>query len=265
MAHDAASREVMEDNPPLPPGPPPGPPPPGPPSTEAASSRKSTQRGKNKPANRKRAEIERNPRHQQEKKNEKRNEKKNVNKSASKDGDDGWQHYFDQVTERFFFYNKFTKVRQWINPRVPLDDPCNRNLPTFQPPDLPDPEEAQDEYTKALNRLKEDPEFTKLSTFEKYKRVESLKRELEGNNTDDVVYENKSIEEVEPFSEIANFHDTKSQSQFAKDLNSAIRQVNSIEAQQTKPKHRVTKKQVKEYNNKKRQQKQKRLMQWLKN
>lgn len=33
--------------------------------------------------------------------------------------DDGWDPVWDEKTQAFYFYNRFTKIAQWENPRVP--------------------------------------------------------------------------------------------------------------------------------------------------
>lgn len=173
-----------------------------------------------------------------------------------KDGD-GWDPYFDANTQRYFFYNRFTKVKQWLNPRVPKNDAHNQNLPEFPPPELPF-EEPKDEYTRRLRLLKEDVEFNKLTTYEKYKQVEALKRTLQDSSEDSpsVV---EDVKDIAPFSESTNFHETNSRSHFAQDLNAAIRHANSTQ----RKKHKVTKKQAAEYTQKKKEQRQKKRMEWL--
>jgi hypothetical protein len=195
------------------------------------------------------------------------NVKEKTDAKSNEAQDDGWEHYYDDNTQRYFFYNRLTKLKQWLNPRVPWNDTCNRDLPKFPPPDLPF-EEPKDEYTKRLRQLKEDSEFIKLPTFEKYKRVDALKKELEQGD-DEVPAEyshsvkdelKEELKEISPFSEKTNFHDTGSTSHFANDLNTAIRNLNATD---DKRKHKVSKKQVNQYNNRKKEQKKKKMMQWL--
>jgi len=141
--------------------------------------------------------------------------------------DDGWEHYFDDNTGRFFFYNKNTKIKQWLNPRVPEDDEYNQNLPTFEPPKLPFEEESL--YEMKLRELKKDPEFKKLSTYEKYKHVEALKKKLEEENineqtptpTSSDLQEN--LKDIKPFSEDTNFNEYGSKS-----INSQVKQFNKV-------------------------------------
>lgn len=180
--------------------------------------------------------------------------------------DDGWQHYFDEKSQKFFFYNKISKVKQWINPRVSKDDECNQGLPAFDPPKLPFEEESS--YEQQLRELREDPKFKELSTFEKYKHVESLKRKLEneeressGDQKDsNLVDLKKDLEDIKPFKENTNFTDYGSKSMYAQELNHSIMSINN--GQKNKP-QKITKKQIKSFNDKKKERREAKLKKWL--
>lgn len=179
--------------------------------------------------------------------------------------DDGWEHHFDDKTERFFFYNKLTKVKQWLNPRVPKDDECNKDLPKFDPPKLPFEDETL--YEQKLRELKEDPDFKELSTFEKYKYVEALKKTLEEQDlsvnpttlTSSELQEN--LKDIKPFGEDTNFTDYGSKSFYAQELNHSIRSINNDQSK--KPTNKVSKKQIKTFNERKKQQRDAKLKKWL--
>ncbi|CAM9013538.1 hypothetical protein WICANDRAFT_76047 [Wickerhamomyces anomalus NRRL Y-366-8] len=179
--------------------------------------------------------------------------------------DDGWEHHFDDKTERFFFYNKLTKVKQWLNPRVPKDDECNKDLPKFDPPKLPFEDETL--YEQKLRELKEDPDFKELSTFEKYKHVEALKKTLEEQDlsvnpttlTSSELQEN--LKDIKPFREDTNFTDYGSKSFYAQELNHSIRSINNDQSK--KPTNKVSKKQIKTFNERKKQQRDAKLKKWL--
>lgn len=193
----------------------------------------------------------------------KKDEKKQVKESTETE-DDGWEHYFDDNTQRYYFYNRLTKVKQWLNPRVPKDDECNQNLPSFGPPKLPFEDETP--YDKKLRELKDDSEFQKLSTFEKYKHVEALKKQLEEEEegskpsvptSTDL---QKGLKDIKPFNEDTNFVEYGSKSLYAQELNNSIRSINNN--QNYKP-MKITKKQIKNFNERKKQQREEKLKNWL--
>lgn len=72
--------------------------------------------------------------------------------------DDGWEALWDNTSQQYYFYNRFTNETTWVNPRVP-------------PQTL-------------AERLAKDPEFQCLSKRDKIKRYEyeqQLEQQLEQN------------------------------------------------------------------------------------
>ena len=42
-------------------------------------------------------------------------------------GDDGWEALWDDSAQAYYFYNRFTGISQWENPRVPENEPSASN------------------------------------------------------------------------------------------------------------------------------------------
>lgn len=59
---------------------------------------------------------------------------------APPDGDDGWEPVWDATAQAYYFYNRFTGVSQWENPRVP-DAPI-ASAPALAPVPLSDAAEG---------------------------------------------------------------------------------------------------------------------------
>ncbi|KAH8805805.1 WW domain protein [Xylogone sp. PMI_703] len=51
---------------------------------------------------------------------------------STEEADDGWAPIWDEANQAFYFYNRFTGVTQWNNPRVP--DPAQPAPPGVSPP-----------------------------------------------------------------------------------------------------------------------------------
>ncbi|KAH3674829.1 hypothetical protein WICMUC_003032 [Wickerhamomyces mucosus] len=153
--------------------------------------------------------------------------------------DDGWEHFFDQNTGRYFFFNSITKRRQWKNPRVSDDHEFNQGLPNTEPPTPQTLSKEEREYEEKLQQLKNDEEFEKLSTFEKYKRVQKLKEELsnEARNA------NENLDRTSVL--LVNSKETNSLSK--------------------KSNNRVDKRQAQSYKNKKNLKRENKLRQWSMN
>ncbi len=83
----------------------------------------------------------------------KENEKKDSSKVDTED--DGWEAVWDPAHKAYYFYNRFTQVTTWTNPRVPSE--------TVEIPNDPD------DKTVIIERLKSDPAIQGKSTYEKYK------------------------------------------------------------------------------------------------
>ncbi|CCH45097.1 hypothetical protein BN7_4675 [Wickerhamomyces ciferrii] len=196
---------------------------------------------------------------------------KEDNGVIEKGEDDGWEHHFDNQTQRFFFYNTKTKIKQWINPRVTLNDECNQNLPTFEPPKLSFEIEETTPYELELKKLKNDSNFQKLSTFEKYKQVESLKKKFEDNQLDDQSNSNitstelqNELKDIKPFKDDVNFNDYGSKSLYSQELNQSIHTLNNQNSKKTnKNQNKVSKQQIKQFKIQKNLKKQDKLKKWL--
>ena len=54
--------------------------------------------------------------------------------------DDGWDPIWDEKAQTFYFYNRFTKISQWENPRIPMvTEPAPPGVGTYDRIEAPHP------------------------------------------------------------------------------------------------------------------------------
>jgi hypothetical protein len=179
--------------------------------------------------------------------------------------DDGWDPIWDDNTQAFYFYNRFTGISQWENPRVPdaepgggLDgqtgQPRSRVAGGYDPaihgdydPTAPYAQQSQDQPTSAGDFLQPsaDPNlfYTATGTFNRF----TGKWQPSGLSPENFNDENKSRRQMNAYFDVdaaANSHDGK-----------------SLKAERSGKK--LTKKELKAFKEKRRERKEEKRRAWL--
>ncbi|CAN6624539.1 hypothetical protein TRVA0_010S00298 [Trichomonascus vanleenenianus] len=175
----------------------------------------------------------------EEKSTEDANSTKKSEKAVEKkidEKDDGWEAIFDPAVQQYYFYNKFTKVKTWKNPRVP---------------------EAKSAKDLLMEQLSKDPEFQALSKFERVKRYQQELEKLEDSEP------HTKAEAPSPSKQEGLMKDFKTNSIYPEDTNNVntlanmISQGRSLKTERKKAK--VTKQQLSEYKRKREERKKKNM------
>ncbi|KAA8897867.1 hypothetical protein TRICI_006627 [Trichomonascus ciferrii] len=161
--------------------------------------------------------------------------------------DDGWEAIYDANYGQYYFYNRFTEETTWKNPRVNEGG------------------EDEEEKNEEIEKLKKDPDFQKLSTYEKYKRFKEIRERVNNEDTGDSAVvptaemQKRALKDM-PTTGLDAFNPDFNDPSVLANLSHDGRSLRKERAEK-----RVSKKQVKKFKDKKKDRKERKRREWLKN